>query len=135
MIVCLFWSIFNILKTSFLLLNRKGGLKINWSHGIYFNGPLTMDQKRPLRCDFVCVYLILIILELKRFEPSLVEFDNEQEVKTLFDDGRFFAWFRKNDFRNVPNILEYLLWNIQVKHIEHHHYHSITRISKYINID
>ena len=50
-----------------------------------------MDQKRPLRCDFVCVFLILIILELKRFEPSLVEFDNEQEVKTLFDDGRFFA--------------------------------------------
>ena len=81
------------------------------------------------------VFQILIIQELKRFELSLVEFDNEQEVKTLFDDGRFFAWFRKNDFRNVPNILEYLLWNIEVEHIEHHHYHSITRISKYVNID
>ena len=64
------------------------------------------------------VFLILMIQELKRFELSLVEFDNEQEVKTLFDDGRFFAWFRKNDFRNVPNILEYLLWNIEVEHIE-----------------
>ena len=101
-----------------------------------------LSQTKCFISGFSELSKILLILESELFEPSLVEFDNEKEVKTLFDDGRFFCLIlEKNDFRNVPNILEYLLWNIlelkysNVEHFEHHQYHSITRISKYINID